>query len=114
MERAGVDALVGPTFAEIIADQFSRFRRGDRYFFEHSPAVNPGAFTEAQLQQLRLTTMARVICDNSDGYGLSSVSPRAFRLPHVHGFVYYREMFSFFSTIYVLLTTFQEYSGSMY
>lgn len=85
MERSTSDALVGPTFAEIIADQFSRFRRGDRYFFEHTPAINPGAFTEAQLQQLRLTTMARVICDNSDGYALTGISPKAFILPHVQG-----------------------------
>ncbi|KAG4080101.1 hypothetical protein HA402_008172 [Bradysia odoriphaga] len=85
MERSSTDALVGPTFAEIIADQFSRFRKGDRYFFEHNPDINPGAFTEPQLQQLRLTTMSRIICDNADGYALSIVAPNAFRLPHVHG-----------------------------
>lgn len=87
MESSSTDALVGPTFADIIADQFSRFRKGDRYFFEHSPDINPGAFTEQQLQQLRLTTMSRIICDNADGYALSSVPPLAFKLPHVHGYV---------------------------
>lgn len=88
MERSQSDSLVGPTFSEIIADQFSRFRKGDRYFFEHNPSINPGAFTEGQLQQLRLTSMSRIICDNADGYALSSVAPKAFRLPHVQGFVY--------------------------
>ncbi|KAG4070490.1 hypothetical protein HA402_005722 [Bradysia odoriphaga] len=78
MERSSSDALVGPTFAEIIADQFSRFRKGDRYFFEHNPDINPGAFSEPQLQQLRLTTMSRIICDNADGYALSTVAPHAF------------------------------------
>lgn len=87
MERSSSDALVGPTFSDIIADQFSRLRKGDRYFFEHSPSINPGAFTEGQLQQLRLTSMSRIICDNADGYALSSVAPKAFRLPHVQGFV---------------------------
>lgn len=66
MEESRGDALVGPTFADIIADQFVRFRRGDRYFFEHGPEVNPGAFTEAQLEEIRKVSLARLICDNSD------------------------------------------------
>lgn len=66
MEQGQGDALVGPTFADIIADQFTRFRRGDRYFFEHAPEVNPGAFTERQLEEIRRTSFARLICDNSD------------------------------------------------
>lgn len=66
MEQSRGDALVGPTFADIIADQFVRFRRGDRYFFEHGGDVNPGAFTEPQLQEIRRTSLARLICDNAD------------------------------------------------
>ncbi|KAJ6640052.1 Chorion peroxidase, partial [Pseudolycoriella hygida] len=85
MERSQSNALVGPTFSDIIADQFSRFRKGDRYFFEHNPSINPGAFSEAQLQQLRQTTLSRIICDNADGYALTGVGPRAFLLPHVQG-----------------------------
>lgn len=38
-------SIVGYTFREIIADQFSRLKRGDRYFYEHSPATNPGFFS---------------------------------------------------------------------
>lgn len=87
MELSISDSLVGPTFSEIIADQFSRLRKGDRYFFEHDPSINPGAFTEGQLQQLRLTSLSRIICDNADGFALSSVAPKAFRLPHVQGLV---------------------------
>ncbi|XP_041968156.1 chorion peroxidase [Aricia agestis] len=59
--------VVGPTFAAIIADQFSRLKKGDRYYYEYGPSVNPGAFTLSQLHEIRKVTLARVLCDNSDG-----------------------------------------------
>lgn len=80
-EAAYEDALVGPTFADIIADQFSRFRKGDRYFHEHNPDINPGHFTLPQLKQLRQTTMSRIICDNADHIAIGSMQPHAFDLP---------------------------------
>lgn len=39
------DSILGPTFRDIVADQFSRLKRGDKYFFENDPSINPGAFT---------------------------------------------------------------------
>lgn len=81
LETAVKDALVGPTFAEIIADQFSRFRKGDRYFYEHSPQTNPGHFTPSQLEEIRKTSMARLICDNSDHISLVEMAPHAFWKP---------------------------------
>lgn len=80
-EHSLTDSLVGPTFADIIADQFSRLRRGDRYFFEHNPNINPGHFTPEQLTEIRHITMSRIICENTDHIGLFSVPQNAF----IHG-----------------------------
>lgn len=83
LESARDDALVGPVFSEIIADQFSKFRQGDRYFYEHSPEINPGAFTVEQLGEIKKTSLARLICDNSDG--IQAQPPKAFIRPEVPG-----------------------------
>lgn len=77
------DGIVGPTFADIIADQFSKFRQGDNYFFEHGPDINPGAFTPAQLHEIKKSTLARLICDNSDN--IQWQPPLALLQPSVPG-----------------------------
>lgn len=78
LESSEDDAIVGPTFRDIIADQFSRLRRGDRYFYEHNPSINPGHFTPAQLQEIKKASLARIICDNSDHLALTTQSAHAF------------------------------------
>lgn len=85
LEMAEGDAVVGPTFREIIADQFSRLKRGDRYFYENSPQINPGHFTERQLQEVKKASLAKIICDNSDGIALTTQSPRAFIQSNLDG-----------------------------
>ncbi|PZC78137.1 hypothetical protein B5X24_HaOG202588 [Helicoverpa armigera] len=77
--------ILGPTFANIIADQFDRLKKGDRFFYEHEPGVNPGAFTTVQLLEIKKVTLSRLICDNRDGVELSSQSPAAFLRPDVPG-----------------------------
>ena len=70
-ERTG--GQLGPTFSVIIADQFTRSRDGDRFYYE-----NPGVFTESQLAAIKKTTLSFVICANAD---ISTIQPSAFRWP---------------------------------
>ncbi|XP_065349910.1 peroxidase [Cloeon dipterum] len=63
-ERPLPGSMVGPTFACIIATQFSYSRRGDRFWFELPN--QPSSFTPEQLQEIRKTRLARLICDNTD------------------------------------------------
>lgn len=61
---------IGPTFGCIIAEQFGRLRRGDRFWHENKPdpAKNTDntAFTPCQLRELRKIRISKVLCDNSD------------------------------------------------
>ncbi|CAH2040143.1 unnamed protein product, partial [Iphiclides podalirius] len=70
--------VVGETFAQILADQFAKLRRGDRYFYEHGPDTNPGAFTPSQLAEIKKVSFARILCDNRDGTEFIVQSPNAF------------------------------------
>lgn len=85
LETAESGAVIGTTFREIIADQFSRLKRGDRYFYENSPQINPGHFSEQQLREIKKANLARIICDNADGIALTTQSPRAFIQSNLHG-----------------------------
>jgi len=54
---------LGPTFSCIIAAQFKALKDGDRFFYE-SNVANP--FTASELNSIRQTTMARIICENTE------------------------------------------------
>lgn len=64
---------VGMTFWCILIEQFSRLRDGDRFWYE-----NPMVFNPDQLLQIKQSSLARVICDSSDG--ITHVQRDAFRM----------------------------------
>jgi len=79
LENPGFNnGLVGPTFLCLIGDQFARLKKGDRYFYDLGNQA--GSFTPAQLNEIRRTSMSRLICDNGDR--ISEMQPLAFQLPN--------------------------------
>ena len=77
-ERPVVGGVVGPTFACILGQQFLNLRKGDRFWYENggADAQYPGGFTTQQLQEIRKSSLARVICNGLDDVG--SIQPYAF------------------------------------
>ncbi|CAI4223897.1 unnamed protein product [Auanema sp. JU1783] len=57
-------ALMGPTMACIASKQFQRTRRGDRFWYENY--FSPSGFTENQLLEIRKTSLAELICTNTE------------------------------------------------
>lgn len=63
-EKPAEDSLFGPTLSCIVADQFLRTRRGDRYFYTNEN--QPAPFSVSQLREIEKVTLARIFCDNGD------------------------------------------------
>ncbi|XP_068216519.1 peroxidase-like isoform X2 [Palaemon carinicauda] len=66
--------LVGPTFACLLSQQFSRLKKGDRFFFQN--LMQPKPFRPDQLKSISEQTLAAIICHNSD---IESLQPHVFR-----------------------------------
>ena len=74
-ERPLPGGLVGATFACIFSKTFISLRDGDRFFYENS---NPqtAIFSKEQRDEIKKSSLSRVICDNSDG--ITEIQPNAF------------------------------------
>ncbi len=78
LERPHRDSILGPTFKCLISDTFARLKLGDRFFYDLG--LDPNVrFDPIQLQEIRKTSMARVLCDNTDR--VREMQPSAFRMP---------------------------------
>merc|ERR1712018_844695 len=78
LESAHEDSILGPVFKCIIGDQFARLKKGDKFFYDLG-VDQRRAFTLPQLDEIRKTSMARIICDNTDE--IDSIQPLAFKMP---------------------------------
>lgn len=79
-ERPVIGGLVGPTFACILAQQFSNLRKGDRFWYENGGTES--SFTPAQLSSIRQVTLSQVLCRQVNG---GTLQPHAFLPPDMAG-----------------------------
>ena len=54
---------LGPTYSKIIANQFARLRKGDRFFYEDDTDENV-RLLPAELREIKKTTLALIFCNN--------------------------------------------------
>ena len=75
-ENPAPGAIVGRTIGFLLGDQFARLKIGDRYFYDLG-LDEKTMFSTKQLRELRKVSMARIICDNSDG--IIEIQPEVFK-----------------------------------
>ncbi|CAL1300733.1 unnamed protein product [Larinioides sclopetarius] len=56
--------LLGPTFTCIVSHQFKLLKFGDRFWYENTH--NPGKFSNEQIASIQKTTLASLLCRNTD------------------------------------------------
>lgn len=73
-------SLVGPTYTCLIGRQFKKSRKGDRFWYEIQNEI--GSFTPDQLQEIYKSSMARIVCDNSDN--IKEIQRDPLKVPSSH------------------------------
>ena len=54
---------LGPTYSKLIANQFARLRKGDRFFYEDDTDQRV-KLQPAELREIKKTTLALIFCNN--------------------------------------------------
>lgn len=67
-------AVFGPTFSCLLANQFSLAKKSDRYWYEND--FPPSTFSKSQLQEIRQSTLAGILCANFKD--VTTIQPKAF------------------------------------
>ncbi|CAB3405165.1 unnamed protein product [Caenorhabditis bovis] len=75
-EKTVAGGIVGPTAACLIAEQFRRLKKCDRFYYENGNEYT--RFTKDQLQEIRKVSLSSLICANSK---LEAVSRDVFSVP---------------------------------
>jgi len=75
LEELVPGADVGPTFTCMLVEGFRRVRDGDRFWFEL-----PTVMSRDQAKEIKKTSLARIVCDNSDG--IDRVPSNIFMMTH--------------------------------
>jgi len=76
LEERHRDSILGPTFKCIIGDTFIRLKRGDKFWYENGDFTQ-SRFSENQLDEIRKSSMARILCDNTD---VSKIQPLVYKV----------------------------------
>ncbi|VVC25042.1 Hypothetical protein CINCED_3A001808 [Cinara cedri] len=76
LEKRKPGSILGHTFQCIIGEMFFRWKFGDRFFYEFGN--QPGSFSLDQLQEIRKTTLAQIVCMTSD---IQNTQRKAFNIP---------------------------------
>ncbi|CAK5082079.1 unnamed protein product [Meloidogyne enterolobii] len=99
LEKPSKGSLLGPTFACLLTKQFLKTKNGDRLFVDN--LGQPWSFNEQQINELKKTTLAQLICSNTE---IEAIQPRAFEIIDSFEFVY----------INILLNLFKKHLNSNY
>ena len=65
-EAPSSGAIVGPTFACIIGEQFKLLMDGDRFFYRHNKGEGIQPLGEHCLKEISKRKLSDVICENTD------------------------------------------------